>query len=120
MAFPGGGLDGQEDCLYLNVFAPKYSNAITKSTVRAKSKLPVMVFIHGGGLILGEGYTYSPGYLLERDVVLVHFNYRLGAFGFLNLRKDNDGLNLPAGINARIIFQTRIANTQYMSHALFI
>ena len=97
LAFPGGGLDGQEDCLYLNVFAPKYSNAITKSTVRAKSKLPVMVFIHGGGLINGEGYMYSPRHLLERDVILVHFNYRLGPFGFLNLRKDNDGLNLPAG-----------------------
>ena len=44
-----------------------------------------MVFIHGGGLNTGESGLYGPGYLLERDVILVTINYRLGPLGFLNL-----------------------------------
>ena len=43
--------------------------------------LPVIVFIHGGAFILGSGDQYSGARLLEHDVVLVNFNYRLGAFG---------------------------------------
>jgi carboxylesterase type B len=49
--------------------------------------LPVMVWIHGGGFTVGNGNSgsvsdlYGPGYILNRDVVLVTLNYRLGAFG---------------------------------------
>ena len=43
--------------------------------------LPVIVFIHGGAFIIGSGDTYGGARLLERDVVLVNFNYRLGLFG---------------------------------------
>ena len=66
-----------EDCLYLNVYAP--------ASAKRSSKLPVMVWIHGGGFIAGAGseprYTNSP--LVSKDVVLVTINYRLGLFGFL-------------------------------------
>lgn len=44
-----------------------------------------MVWIHGGGFMQGcgngETYLYGPGYILDRDVVLVTINYRLTAFG---------------------------------------
>ena len=63
-----------EDCLYLNVWAkPGLRDA------------PVVVFIHGGGFFVGAGSMpiYGGEHLAERDVVVVNFNYRLGALGFL-------------------------------------
>ena len=41
----------------------------------------MIVFIHGGAFILGSGDAYSGARLLERDVIVVNFNYRLGLFG---------------------------------------
>ncbi len=48
-------------------------------------KRPVMVYIHGGAFIMGGGasYFFGPDYLIDHDVIMVTFNYRLGAFGFL-------------------------------------
>ena len=47
--------------------------------------LPVMVWIHGGGWNVGSGNgqtdLYGPGYLMDRDIVLVTVNYRLGPLG---------------------------------------
>jgi carboxylesterase type B len=40
-----------------------------------------MVYIHGGGWLAGEGSNFQPNYLLDKDVVLVTFNYRLGPLG---------------------------------------
>ncbi|XP_037891202.1 esterase FE4-like [Glossina fuscipes] len=67
-----------EDCLTLNVF--------TKD-LKPKEPLPIVVAIHPGGLYLlsGASYFMSPQYLLNKKVVLVTFNYRLGSLGFLNL-----------------------------------
>jgi para-nitrobenzyl esterase len=70
-------LTGDEDCLYLNVWAPAKP---------AASPRPVMVWIHGGGFTAGQGaYTADDGatLALEQDVVVVAMNYRLGVFGFL-------------------------------------
>jgi para-nitrobenzyl esterase len=66
-----------EDCLYLNVYAP--------ASAKRGSKLPVMVWIHGGGFIAGAGSEprYTNSALVSKDVVLVTINYRLGLFGFL-------------------------------------
>ena len=66
-----------EDCLYLNVWTPK----------NAKSgKLPVMVWVHGGGNNSGSGHqpTYDGTNLARQGVVLVTINYRLGPFGFFS------------------------------------
>jgi para-nitrobenzyl esterase len=65
-----------EDCLYANVWTP------TKS---ADDKLPVLVWIHGGGYINGSGTErlHHGDNLAAKGVVLVTFNYRLGVFGFL-------------------------------------
>ncbi|XP_070551639.1 acetylcholinesterase-like [Ptychodera flava] len=65
-----------EDCLYLNLYAPQTN----------LNKLPVMVWIHGGGLYMGSGADrHYDGRTLASvgDVILVTFNYRLGALGFL-------------------------------------
>ncbi|XP_066251364.1 venom carboxylesterase-6-like [Euwallacea similis] len=74
--------EGEEDCLYLNVYVPKVASKVKSSQ---SSSLPVMVFFHGGGWLCGSGNThwYGPDVLLERDVILVVLNYRLGALGFL-------------------------------------
>ncbi|XP_046639318.1 venom carboxylesterase-6-like isoform X1 [Daphnia pulicaria] len=72
---------GQEDCLVLNVYTHKINDAI-------ENALPVMVWIHGGGFSAGSGNFetdfYGPGKILDRDVVLVTINYRVGPFGFLS------------------------------------
>ena len=66
-----------EDCLYLNVWTPSLGGA-----------RPVMVWIHGGAFTIGSGSEeyYDGANLAARgDVVIVTINYRLGAFGFVNL-----------------------------------
>ena len=67
-----------EDCLYLNVFRP--------AGARRGAKLPVLFWIHGGGLTNGSGDQHD-GTLMahENDIVVVSINYRLGVFGFLGL-----------------------------------
>ncbi|MEJ3404924.1 carboxylesterase family protein [Rathayibacter sp. YIM 133350] len=65
-----------EDCLYLNVTAPATDAA-------QRSKLPVIVYIHGGGFSYGEGADYDPTKLASNGAVVVTFNYRLGLLGFL-------------------------------------
>jgi para-nitrobenzyl esterase len=64
-----------EDCLYLNVTTPRHTDG---------RKLPVMVWIHGGGFYSGSGGIYGAERLAAQgDVVVVTLNYRLGVFGFL-------------------------------------
>ncbi|HEV7581378.1 MAG TPA: carboxylesterase/lipase family protein [Mycobacterium sp.] len=67
-----------EDCLTLNVVTPESAS---------EQPLPVMVFIHGGGYILGSSATplYDGGALARRGCVYVSVNYRLGALGCLDL-----------------------------------
>lgn len=48
------------------------------------SNLPVLAFVHGGAFAEGGASIYGPEYLLDRDVVLVTLNYRVGALGFLS------------------------------------
>lgn len=65
-------IQGQEDCLYLNAHSPDLDG-----------KLPVMFWIHGGGFLAGNGGpgVFGPEYFMDKDVVFVSFNYRLGLFG---------------------------------------
>ncbi|GBP60489.1 Esterase B1 [Eumeta japonica] len=71
-------LEGNEDCLYLNVYTPELT---------PKHPLPVMFFIHGGGYKCGSGNTedYGPDFLVKEEVVLVTINYRVEVLGFLCL-----------------------------------
>jgi para-nitrobenzyl esterase len=72
---PFGSASTDEDCLYLNIWAP-----------RDKHDVPVLVWFHGGAFIYGSGgETYYTGQPLAetQGVIVVTVNYRLGAFGFL-------------------------------------
>src|SRR5262249_24880212 len=71
-----------EDCLFLNVFAP-HDEAEDRDGGRGH-RHPVMVWIHGGGLFSGESNDYRPTRLVKQgDIIVVTINYRLGALGFL-------------------------------------
>ena len=72
-------LKGSEDCLFANVYTPRLP-----TTPRPTGGLSVMVFVHGGGFTMGSGDEdyYGPQYFMDEDVVLVTFNYRVGALGF--------------------------------------
>lgn len=67
-----------EDCLYLNVFTPSVS-------INVNNMYPVLFYIHGGNLDHGASNLF-PGHMLAAygEVVVVTFNYRLGALGFLS------------------------------------
>ncbi|XP_058792783.1 juvenile hormone esterase-like [Phymastichus coffea] len=77
---------GSEDCLYLNVYTPKLDLQNDNSNL-----LPVMVWIYGGSFKGGYGNSslYGPDFMIEDDVVVVTFNYRVGPLGFLNLNHEN-------------------------------
>ncbi|XP_033222593.1 esterase FE4-like [Belonocnema kinseyi] len=68
-----GKVIGNEDCLYLNVFTP---------LIKFNCLLPVMVWIHGGGFFFGKANDGSR-FLLDKDIVFVSMNYRVGLIGFL-------------------------------------
>jgi carboxylesterase type B len=71
--------DMAEDCLSLNVWAPQ-------DAINGARALPVMLFIHGGAFVKGFGSSalYDGSALAARGAVVVTFNYRLGALGFLS------------------------------------
>jgi para-nitrobenzyl esterase len=83
MIFRDGG--PSEDCLYLNLWKPEH----------AQGKLPVMVWIYGGGFSAGS--TSEPrqdgGNLCKKGVIVVSMNYRLSVFGFMTL----PGLDAESG-----------------------
>ncbi len=99
-AFNAGDADSRnEDCLYLNVWTPGLDDR----------KRPVLVWIHGGGFQSGTGGTplYAGTSLAHRgDAVVVSINYRLGAFGFVNLNEVTGG-RIPATGNEGLLDQVK-------------
>jgi para-nitrobenzyl esterase len=75
---PFGLASDTEDCLFLNVFT-----ASDGDRDRDDRHRPVMVWIHGGALVVGESNDFDPTNLVNDGVVVVTINYRLGALGFL-------------------------------------
>ena len=75
----GGSYSYSEDCLFLNVFSPETANA--------GDKLPVIVYIHGGGFTGGCGHEkhFDAPVWPKKGVIGVTINYRLGPLGFLCL-----------------------------------
>ena len=66
----------EEDCLYLNIWTPAQT---------PDARLPVFVWIHGGGRVAGSGCEVvcdGTGFASRKDVVVVTINYRLGFLGF--------------------------------------
>ena len=70
------GAKQDEDCLHLNIWTPAKT---------AEEKLPVMVWIHGGGFYAGAASQpiYNGSELAKQGIIVVGINYRLGPFGFL-------------------------------------
>jgi para-nitrobenzyl esterase len=69
-----------EDCLRMNIWTPE---------INGRTKRPVMVWLHGGGFVVGSGHdlaAYDGEALSTRgDVVVITLNHRLSVFGYLNL-----------------------------------
>ena len=78
----------EEDCLYLNIWTPAKTD---------QDKLPVFIWIHGGGMVAGSGCEVvcdGTGFAKRKDIVVVTINYRLGFFGFFahpELTKETGG-----------------------------
>jgi para-nitrobenzyl esterase len=99
------GPQPSEDCLGLNVWTPARS---------PQEKLPVMVWIHGGGFIIGASSqsVYDGEPLASQGVVLVTLNYRLGIFGFLahpGLSKES-----PRGVSGNYGMLDMIAGLEWV------
>jgi para-nitrobenzyl esterase len=91
------GQTQSEDCLFLNIWTPGLDDA----------KRPVYFWIHGGAFYIGSGTEsfLEEGILARRgNIVVVSLNYRLGAFGFLNLKEVTNG-KIPATGNEGILDQ---------------
>jgi len=84
-----GSYKGEEDCLYLNIYTPTLTRSSNPFALKA-----VMLWIHGGGFTIGSGSDYDPIYFMEKDVVVVTINYRLGPLGFLTFGNDLASGNL--------------------------
>jgi para-nitrobenzyl esterase len=70
------GSPQSEDCLFLNVWRPRDADN--------DQGLPVLIWIHGGALVTGEGAGFDPSVMAETgNIIVVTINYRLGALGWL-------------------------------------
>ncbi|KAJ3644894.1 hypothetical protein Zmor_022594 [Zophobas morio] len=79
-ALPGHDpVTGDEDCLYVNIYTP---------TLDQNANLDVIIYIHGGAFMYLYGGFYGPHFLLDKNVVFVNLNYRLGPLGFLSTEDD--------------------------------
>ena len=72
---------GSEDCLSLNI----YTTRTNQDGGEEEEGLPVIVFLHGGGLCFGAGEYYQGDFLVDHDVILITMNYRLDILGFFSL-----------------------------------
>jgi para-nitrobenzyl esterase len=104
---PLPGAPQNENCLGLNVWTPAKSPA---------DKLPVMVWIHGGGFVIGASSqsVYDGEPLASEGVVVVSINYRLGIFGFLAhpaLSKES-----PQGISGNYAMLDMVAALEWVKH----
>ncbi|XP_063697500.1 esterase B1-like [Culicoides brevitarsis] len=89
---------GSDNCLHLNIYVPD-------TLIDETKKKPVMVYIHAGRFttMSSDPFFHGPDYLLEHDVVVVTFNYRYGAFGFLSLKDPSLGIPGNAGIKDQLM-----------------
>lgn len=89
-------VEGTEDCLYLNVYT---------RNLKPEKPQPVLIWIHGGGFVFGEANRdwHGPDYFMQKDVVLVTIQYRLGVLGFLSL--NSESLDVPgnAGLKDQVL-----------------
>lgn len=105
----GTGTRSDEDCLFLNVWAP--------SGVSAGAAKPVMVWVHGGAYIFGSGsQPLYDGTALATggDVIIVTINYRLGALGFLDLTAHNSATDGEQGFDSNVALRDVLLALQWV------
>lgn len=91
-----GKIVGQEDCLYLNVYAPPMAADATTT-----AKLPVMMWIHGGSNVWGRAAQYDGATLAtKQNVIVVVVQYRLGVLGWLAHPALRDSAQIPDDASA--------------------
>lgn len=95
-----------EDCLYLNVWAP--------ASAKAGAKLPVVVFIYGGGFTLGSSGNamYGGEHVAAKGAVFVGFNYRVGILG--NMAHPELTAESPHGTSGNYGFLDQVAALQWI------
>lgn len=107
LLIPNATFEGEEDCLYLNVYRPAVSQINScnnfilfswivllllfskNTTEKRNSSLPVIVYIHEGGFFSGSIHTLvrGPQYFMDtQQVILVLMTYRLGVLGMYDKR----------------------------------
>ncbi|KAJ4935399.1 hypothetical protein JOQ06_016935 [Pogonophryne albipinna] len=97
-----------EDCLYLNVWTPRFNTTQSKPSPLA----PVLVWIYGGGFFSGTSSLdlYNGRFLTKSEgVVVVSMNYRLGPFGFLSI-PDNKNIQSNVGLLDQRLALNWVAN----------
>ncbi len=101
---------GSEDCLYLNIWAPRMS-----ADAAAQAHLPVMAWIHGGGNTIGFANA-TPGNHLSgaEKVLVVTLQYRLGVFGWLSLPALRNAATVPADAASNFGLLDLIAGLQWI------
>jgi len=91
-----GGWTGSEDCLYLNIWSPAWS-----PQELVEKKVPVMMWIHGGGNVIGSADTYSPSHMVsDHEVIVVTVQYRMSNLGWFRhpaLRQESSTLEDASG-----------------------
>lgn len=100
---------GDEDCLYVNVWAPR--------SVSINKKLPVMVWIHGGANTLG-GASVTAGNQLSgtQNVIVVALQYRLGLFGWMSHPALRNTAVTPADTTSNFAELDMIAALQWVQN----
>ena len=95
-----------EDCLFVNVWRP--------ASATPTAKLPVMVWIYGGGFMGGSGSSsFTSGtQFAKQGVVLVSFNYRVGRFGFFAFPALSQ--ERPAELKGNYAYMDQLAALQWV------
>ncbi|KAG8786650.1 hypothetical protein FRC19_010850 [Serendipita sp. 401] len=97
--YPGDdrhGGAGSEDCLHLNIYAP---STVLNKAANADRRLPVLVYIHGGGFVYGNPLSWPFEHWIESfpDIIIVSVYYRLNIFGFLSTSDAGEALDYNVG-----------------------
>ncbi|RLL95286.1 hypothetical protein CFD26_101514 [Aspergillus turcosus] len=99
-----------EDCLFINVWTP--------SNATSQSKLPVWLYIQGGGYALNANANYNGTEVVQQSghgIVFVNFNYRVGALGFLASKE----VRQDGALNAGLLDQRKVLAWVQENIALF-
>lgn len=73
--------NNSEDCLYLNIYIQSKSYSTRKESLK-----PILVYVHGGSYVRGDGASYEPSTIVAMsDIIVITINYRLNALGFMHL-----------------------------------